>query len=60
MNNYNKELTERMTEKEDIDKMTINKIMKVLAEKHLKKKIYKNKERRRERFLSFSSSFFIG
>ena len=48
-----------MTEKEDIDKMTINKIMKVLAEKHLKKKIYKNKEKKKKRKILIFLFFFL-
>ena len=39
MNNYKKEVKDRLTEKEDIDIMIINKIMKESAEKHLKEKI---------------------
>ena len=39
MNNYKKEVKDRLTEKENIDIMTINKIMKESSEKHLKVKI---------------------
>ena len=43
MNNYKKEVKDRLTEKEDIDIMTINKIMKESAEKQLKVKTAKIK-----------------
>ena len=50
MNNYKKEVKERLTEKEDIDIMAINKIMKESAEKQLKVKIKMIKKKgRRER-----------
>ena len=39
MNNYKKEVKDRLAEKEDIDIMTVNKIMKESAEKDLKVKI---------------------
>ena len=39
MNNYIKEVKYRLTEKEDIDIMTMNKVMKESTEKHLKVKI---------------------
>ena len=38
MNNFKKEVKDRMTEKEDIDIMTINKIMKESVENHLRKR----------------------
>ena len=49
MNNYKKEVKDRLTEKEDIDIMTINKIMKESAEKHLKVKIKITKEKAEEK-----------
>ena len=49
MNNYNKEVNDRLTEKQDIDIMTINKIMKESAEKHLKGKIKITKEKAEEK-----------
>ena len=49
MNNYKKEVKDRFTEKEDIDIMTINKIMKESAEKHLKVKIKMTKEKAEEK-----------
>ena len=45
MNNYKKEVKDRLTEKEDIDIVTINKIMKEPGEKHLKVKIKITKEK---------------
>ena len=45
MNNYKKELTERVTGKEDIDIMTINEIMKESADKQMKVKIKMKKEK---------------
>ena len=50
MNNYKKEVKDRLTEKEGIDIMTINKIMKESTEKHLKVKIKINiKEKTEEK-----------
>ena len=50
MNNYKKEVKDRLTEKEDIDVMTINKIMKESAEKHMNCEDKNNKiKSRRER-----------
>ena len=49
MNNYKKEVKDRLTEKEDIDIMTINKIMKESEEKHLKVKIKITKEKAEEK-----------
>ena len=49
MNNYKKEVKDRLTEKEDIDIITINKIMKESAEKHLKVKIKITKEKAEEK-----------
>ena len=46
MNNYKKEVKDRLTEKEDIDIMTINKIMKKSAEKHERED--KNNKRKAE------------
>ena len=40
MNNYKKQVKDTLTEKEDIDIMTINKIMKESAEKHLIKRLF--------------------
>ena len=42
-------MKDRLTEKEDIDIMTINKIMKESAEKHLKVKIKITKEKAEEK-----------
>ena len=39
MNNYRKELKERITEGEEVDIITINRIVKESAKKHLKVKI---------------------
>ena len=49
MNNYKKEVKGRLTEKEDIDIMTINKIMKESAEKHLKVKIKITKKKQKRK-----------
>ena len=49
MNNYNKEVKDRLTENEDIDIMTINKIMKETAEKPLKVKIKITKAKEKEK-----------
>ena len=49
MNNYKKEVKDRLTEKEDIDIITINKIMEESAEKHLKVKIKITKEKTEEK-----------
>ena len=49
MNNYKKEVKGILTEKEDIDIMTINKIMEESAEKHLKVKIKITKEKVEEK-----------
>ena len=42
-------MKDRLTEKEDIDIMTMNKIMKESAEKHLKVKIKITKEKAEEK-----------
>ena len=49
MNNHKKEVKDRLTEKEDIDIMTMNKIMKESAEKTLKVKIKLTKEEAEEK-----------
>ena len=49
MNNYKKEVKDRLTQKEDIDIMTINKIMKESAEKYLKVNIKITKEKAAEK-----------
>ena len=49
MNNYKKEVKDRLTEKEDIDIMTINKIMKESTENPLKVKIKITKEKAEEK-----------
>ena len=49
MNNYKKEVKDRLSEKEDIDIMTINKIMKEATEKHLRLKIKITKEKAEEK-----------
>ena len=49
MNNYKKEVKDRLTEKEDIDIKTKNKIMKESAEKDLKVKIKITKGKAEER-----------
>ena len=49
MNNYKKEVKDRLKEKEDIDIMKINKIMNELSDKHLKVKIKITKEKAEEK-----------
>ena len=49
MNNYKKEVKDRLTEKEDIDIMTINEIMKESAEKNLTVKMKITKEKAEEK-----------
>ena len=49
MNNHKKEVKDRLTEKEDIDIMTMNNIMKESAKKKLKVKIKLTKEKAEEK-----------